>query len=113
MRRREAGGFVCDESFFSVVEPSVLIREAGDSLRDFLCLKSKASGPDSKWHSAARLEITTDYKWSRYSDLPIMVRWYPLVVVCKPVTSQIREFCGGRLWNDEMLTSHDGLTDRA
>jgi len=73
-----------------VVEPSVLIREAGDSLRDFLCLKSKASGPNSKWNSAARFETTTDYKWSRYSDLPIMVRRHPLAVVFKPVTSQTR-----------------------
>lgn len=65
MKRGGAGGFVCNEKFFSVVEPSVLIREAGDSLRDFLCLKLKASGPASKWHSAARLEMTTDYKRSR------------------------------------------------
>lgn len=90
MRRRGAGGFVCDENFFSVVEPSLLIREAGNSLRDFLCLKSRASGPDSKWHAAARLEIITDYERSKYSYTSIIVRQYLLRIDYKPFTGQTR-----------------------
>jgi len=74
MRRREAGGFVCDENFSSVVEPSVLIREAGDSLRDFLCLKSKAKVvaliPNGIQQPDSRLPLTTSGR-----DIPIYPSW--------------------------------------